>query len=236
MEDVACTAGVGTGTLYRRFGDRAGLALALLEEDTREFQDALISGPPPLGPGVPAAERLRAFGEGYIDLMERHAAAAGGRRRRSRRDGRGPFTLYATHLAILLRRGGAAGWTRRYGALAAGHARARAVRALAHRARLGRRAHASRAGPRWPRRSAAQRAGAEADDPRASPSMLVIRWRVPAGRWPRRRCRARAAASTVRRTTPVDDAQERVCPPAQARPGRGRRRGRGSRSPGPPGG
>ncbi|MDQ1741451.1 MAG: hypothetical protein QOE53_3103, partial [Pseudonocardiales bacterium] len=69
MDDVARAACVGTGTLYRRFGDRAGLALALLDEHTREFQDALISGPPPLGPGVPAAERLRAFGEGYLDLV-----------------------------------------------------------------------------------------------------------------------------------------------------------------------
>jgi AcrR family transcriptional regulator len=101
MEDVACTAGVGTGTLYRRFGDRAGLALALLEEDTREFQDALISGPPPLGPGAPAALRLQAFGERYIDLLERHSdliVAAG----EFERDGRGPYALYATHLAILL--------------------------------------------------------------------------------------------------------------------------------------
>jgi AcrR family transcriptional regulator len=101
MEDVACRAGVGTGTLYRRFGDRAGLALALLEEDTREFQDALITGPAPLGPGAPAAERLRAFGEGYLDLMERHAdllVEAGA----TERDGRGPYALYATHLAILL--------------------------------------------------------------------------------------------------------------------------------------
>ena len=101
MEDVACAAGVGTGTLYRRFGDRAGLALALLEEDTREFQDALISGPPPLGPGAPAAQRLRAFGEGYIDLLERHAdliVAAS----EIERDARGPYALYATHLAILL--------------------------------------------------------------------------------------------------------------------------------------
>ena len=62
MEDVACKAGVGTGTLYRRFGDRAGLALALLDEQTREFQNELIAGPPPLGPGAPASERLRAFG------------------------------------------------------------------------------------------------------------------------------------------------------------------------------
>lgn len=101
MEDVACTAGVGTGTLYRRFGDRAGLALALLEEDTREFQNALICGPPPLGPGAAAAERLRAFGENYIELLERHAdliVAAGA----FERDGRGPYALYATHLAILL--------------------------------------------------------------------------------------------------------------------------------------
>ena len=73
MEDVARAACVGTGTLYRRFGDRAGLALALLDEHTRAFQDDLISGPPPLGPGAPAAERLRAFGDGYLDLLERHA-------------------------------------------------------------------------------------------------------------------------------------------------------------------
>jgi AcrR family transcriptional regulator len=102
MEDVACTAGVGTGTLYRRFGDRAGLALALLDEHTREFQDALIAGPPPLGPGAPAAERLRAFGAGYLDLLERHAdllvvAEPPGR------VVDGPYPLYATHLALLLR-------------------------------------------------------------------------------------------------------------------------------------
>ena len=54
MEDVARAASVGTGTLYRRFGDRAGLAFALLDEQTRDFQNALISGPPPLGPGAPA--------------------------------------------------------------------------------------------------------------------------------------------------------------------------------------
>ncbi len=50
---------------------------------------------------MPAAERLRAFGEGYIDLMERHAdllVAAGA----TERDGRGPYALYATHLSLLL--------------------------------------------------------------------------------------------------------------------------------------
>ena len=101
MEDVACRAGVGTGTLYRRFGDRAGLALALLDEQTRDFQNALIAGPPPLGPGVSARDRLTAFGAGYIELLERHsalmvAAAPQGR------EGEGVHALFATHLAILL--------------------------------------------------------------------------------------------------------------------------------------
>ena len=97
MEDVACKAGVGTGTLYRRFGDRAGLALALLDEHAREFQNELIAGAPPLGPGAPASERLRAFGAGYIDLLERHSALM-----IAAEPHEGPHALFATHLAILL--------------------------------------------------------------------------------------------------------------------------------------
>jgi AcrR family transcriptional regulator len=102
MDDVACAASVGTGTLYRRFGDRTGLVFALLDEHTRAFQDALMAGPPPLGPGAPAAERLRAFGDGYLDLLERHgdllvAALPLGR------EGGGPQAFYALHLTILLR-------------------------------------------------------------------------------------------------------------------------------------
>jgi len=99
MEDVAKAACVGTGTIYRRFGDRAGLAVALLDEQTREFQNALIAGPPPLGPGVPAAERLQAFGAGFLELLERHGAlmvAAGGM------DGSGPHPFFATHVRLLL--------------------------------------------------------------------------------------------------------------------------------------
>ena len=102
MDDVARAACVGTGTLYRRFGDRAGLALALLDDHTRAFQDSLISGPPPLGPGAPAVERLHAFGDGYLDLLERHAdilAVAVP----TTRGPSGPEQLYATHLLILLR-------------------------------------------------------------------------------------------------------------------------------------
>jgi AcrR family transcriptional regulator len=103
MDDVARAACVGTGTLYRRFGDRAGLALALLDQHTREFQDALISGAPPLGPGVPAAERLRAFGEGYLDLVERHVELLVVAEPPGRIADGGPYSLYATHLTLLLR-------------------------------------------------------------------------------------------------------------------------------------
>ena len=102
MDDVAKAACVGTGTLYRRFGDRAGLALALLDDHTRAFQDALISGPPPLGPGAPAIDRLHAFGDGYLELLEGHAdilAAAVP----LARGVSGPDQLFATHLAVLLR-------------------------------------------------------------------------------------------------------------------------------------
>ena len=100
MQAVAAAAGVGPGTLYRRFGDRAGLALALLDADTRTFQDAFLHGPPPLGPGAPAADRLRAFGRHYCDLLEEHAPLmlAG-----LAVPGQGPEPVYVTHLAVLLR-------------------------------------------------------------------------------------------------------------------------------------
>jgi len=101
MDDIARAACVGTGTVYRRFGDRAGLALALLDEESRAFQDALISGPPPLGPGVPASERLSAFGLRYLDLLDRRAElmVVGAP---AERGGQGPDQFNATHLAILV--------------------------------------------------------------------------------------------------------------------------------------
>jgi AcrR family transcriptional regulator len=72
MDAVAEAAGVGKGTLYRRFGDRSGLARAILDERDREFQEKLIRGEPPLGPGAPPADRLVAFGEGVIELIGVH--------------------------------------------------------------------------------------------------------------------------------------------------------------------
>ncbi|QEC50629.1 TetR/AcrR family transcriptional regulator [Baekduia soli] len=73
MDEVAAEAGVGKGTLYRRFGDRGSLLRALIDEPERAFQEALIRGAPPLGPGADPVERLHAFGGGMIGLLESHA-------------------------------------------------------------------------------------------------------------------------------------------------------------------
>ncbi|WP_189816603.1 TetR/AcrR family transcriptional regulator [Streptomyces olivaceoviridis] len=62
MEAVAAAANVGKGTVFRRFGDRTGLLMALLDHSARQLQADFLSGPPPLGPGSPPLERLRAFG------------------------------------------------------------------------------------------------------------------------------------------------------------------------------
>jgi AcrR family transcriptional regulator len=72
IDAVACRAGVGKGTIFRRFGDRSGLFQALLDEHLRAFQDAFMFGPPPLGPGAPAQVRLAAFLDGLLDLYEDH--------------------------------------------------------------------------------------------------------------------------------------------------------------------
>jgi AcrR family transcriptional regulator len=70
LDAVAAQAGVGKGTVFRRFGDRSGLFQALLDEHLRVFQDAFMFGPPPLGPGAPPRERLAAFLEGLLDLED----------------------------------------------------------------------------------------------------------------------------------------------------------------------
>lgn len=67
---IADDAGVGKGTVFRRFGDRAGLTRALLDDDMRAFQDAFLSGPPPLGPGAPPADRLEAFVVALLALFD----------------------------------------------------------------------------------------------------------------------------------------------------------------------
>ena len=104
MEAVACEAGVGKGTLFRRFGDRASLFHALIDDRERAFQEAFIRGPAPLGPGAPPRERLKAFGCAMFELIEDHGAllvqsAPGDRALRYIHP---VYVVYRTHVVALL--------------------------------------------------------------------------------------------------------------------------------------
>ena len=70
MDQIATEAGVGKGTLFRRFGDKAGLGVALLDARERTLQQALASGPPPLGPGAAPGDRLLAFLAAYAEFLD----------------------------------------------------------------------------------------------------------------------------------------------------------------------
>ncbi len=106
MDAIAVEAKVGKGTLFRRFGDRASLALALLESSERAFQDAFIRGPAPLGPGAPPCERLIAFGRELLQHLSAHgdlllAAQTAGTP--GKRFDVGPYGTYRAHVIMLLR-------------------------------------------------------------------------------------------------------------------------------------
>ncbi|SDU28577.1 TetR/AcrR family transcriptional regulator [Jiangella alkaliphila] len=105
MDAVAAAAGVGKGTVFRRFGDKAGLAVALLDERERDLQQAILSGPPPLGPGESGpVERLAAFVDAYLDYVLDHLdlvrmseTASPGARYRI-----GAYRFWHRHVALLL--------------------------------------------------------------------------------------------------------------------------------------
>jgi AcrR family transcriptional regulator len=105
MDGLAAKAGVGVGTVYRRFGDRGGLAVALLDDDEQLFQEAFIFGPPPLGPGAPPMRRARAFLHGLLDQLERHAdlAALAETRAPTARYNVPAYRTHRAHLQRLLR-------------------------------------------------------------------------------------------------------------------------------------
>ena len=104
MSDVARAAGVAKGTVFHRFGDRAGLALALVDAEERALQERILRGPAPLGPGAPARERLLAFLGALavftVDnrelLLEVDGAAPGARYRT------GAYRAWLQHVVLLL--------------------------------------------------------------------------------------------------------------------------------------
>ncbi|MER5781759.1 helix-turn-helix domain-containing protein [Streptomyces mobaraensis] len=111
VERIAAEAGVGKGTVFHRFGSRAGLMRDLMLERALALREAVTDGPPPLGPGAPARERLFAFvdavvevagrNKGLLATLGRDAAAIGG----SEEDARKQESVYGfwhDHLSRLI--------------------------------------------------------------------------------------------------------------------------------------
>jgi len=93
MDGLAARAGLGKGTVFRRFGSRAGIFQALLDDAERTFQEQVLSGPPPLGPGAAPLDRLIAYGQARIGFLIEHREIA-----RATLDGSQPFHDARRHL------------------------------------------------------------------------------------------------------------------------------------------
>ncbi|MFD6155936.1 TetR/AcrR family transcriptional regulator [Nocardia sp. NPDC060256] len=102
MDDIAKAAGVGRGTLYRRYPDTNSIAVALLDEHERALQEQLIGGVPPLGPGAPPAARLAAFYAAMVELLDAHADLVLGAEIGGARFATGSYGFWHAHVRALL--------------------------------------------------------------------------------------------------------------------------------------
>jgi AcrR family transcriptional regulator len=106
MDELAKAAKVGRATLYRRYPTVAAVAEALLDEHERELQDEILSGPAPLGPGAGPEQRLAAFYEAMVGLLEQHASLVLGTEVGQLRFGTGAYAFWRTHVRHLLEQAG----------------------------------------------------------------------------------------------------------------------------------
>jgi polyketide synthase 12 len=103
MDGLAERAGLGKGTVFRRFGTRAGIFAALLDDDEQAFQQQVLAGPPPLGPGAAPLDRLIAYGVARTGFLIEHCHIA-----RASLDGHQPVPagaqspLSQVHIRMLL--------------------------------------------------------------------------------------------------------------------------------------
>ena len=103
MDSLAERSGLGKGTVFRRFRTRAGIFGALLDDGERAFQEQVLGGPPPLGPGAPPVDRLVAYGKARIHFLVEYYEIA-----RAALDGRQPIApggqtpISQAHIRVLL--------------------------------------------------------------------------------------------------------------------------------------
>lgn len=73
MADIAAAAGVGKGTLYRRFANKAELCLTLLDTQMRTFQDEILARLRQMAlQNVPYLEQLGHFLEAFVLFADTH--------------------------------------------------------------------------------------------------------------------------------------------------------------------
>ncbi|UGQ15685.1 TetR/AcrR family transcriptional regulator [Yinghuangia sp. ASG 101] len=104
MDGLAERAGLGKGTVFRRFGSRAGIFKALLDADEHRFQEQVLGGPPPLGPGADPVDRLVAYGRARIAFLVDHHAIARAALERGGPVPTGEPTVTQLHIRMLLGR------------------------------------------------------------------------------------------------------------------------------------
>jgi AcrR family transcriptional regulator len=105
IAEVARSAGVGPGSVYRAFQSKSALLLALLDERERLLQEEILRGDPPLGPGAPADERLIAFVLALHELTvhQRGVLAAAEQGSVHARHCTGAHHAWRLHVTLLLR-------------------------------------------------------------------------------------------------------------------------------------
>jgi len=73
MAQIAEAAGVGKGTLYRRFANKADLCQALMHDQLSQHQEAILARLHGMAEGkVAYLERLQSFLEEVVDFTEQH--------------------------------------------------------------------------------------------------------------------------------------------------------------------
>lgn len=103
MDALAERAGLGKGTVFRRFGTRAGIFRAVLDDDETRFQEQVLFGPPPLGPDADPKERLIAYGRARVDMLRCNHAIVRASVDRASANPMGGVSMTPQHIDMLLR-------------------------------------------------------------------------------------------------------------------------------------
>jgi AcrR family transcriptional regulator len=110
-DPIAAAAGVGKGTLFRRFSSRAGLMIVLLDEDEHANRQAVLFGPAPLGPCAPPLEQLLAYGRARLRFVHTHQALLSDVARDPQSRYNPSPALHRRHVHVLLEAAGTTGAT-----------------------------------------------------------------------------------------------------------------------------